>query len=508
MKSRFKIKAKRNSILPALLVFVFLIAGCRLSVKEPNIILIVCDQLSPRAMGWTGETEVITPNLDQFSDAAYCFTNAYCTSPVGDPARHSLYTGVYPSQHWVLKNNMNMKEDLPSIISMLNKQNYTTGNIGEMQSASLHKREDSQPALNHEFMIDHGGFSTYTAYLQSELGKRNLDYKPYEHLLDRKIGVQEKDGLAFVNSLPEELTLEHWITNEALKFMDNQKENNSDNPFFLHVSYCSLHQPYSPIETYANMYLDKMKELKLPPNFSFEELQKWCKGNPDRPDSLSIEDVKYLRAMYFGFVTQLDAALGVLFRGIKERGLMENTIIVFTSDHGDNLGEHGRFYENNMLDASVGVPLMLWFPGTRLAERKIIDDNVSHVDVVTTLLKAVGITPSESMAGKDLLPLIKGKEDWADHSVYAEFYKYGVNPSQLMLRKGDYKLTYNIENEDGMFEMRLYNIKDDPWEQKDLSENPDHGVNLADMSDELMNDYWKKISSTLPKKLLSSSNFY
>jgi len=153
MKSRFKIKAKRNSILPALLVFVFLIAGCRLSVKEPNVILIVCDQLSPRAMGWTGETEVITPNLDQFSDAAYCFTNAYCTSPVGDPARHSLYTGVYPSQHWVLKNNMNMKEDLPSIISMLNKQNYTTGNIGEMQSASLHKREDSQSALNHEFMI-------------------------------------------------------------------------------------------------------------------------------------------------------------------------------------------------------------------------------------------------------------------------------------------------------------------------------------------------------------------
>ena len=179
---------------------------------------------------------------------------------------------------------------------------------------------------------------------------------------------------------------------------------------------------------------------------------------------------------------------------------MENTIIVFTADHGDNLGEHGHFYGRNMLEASVGVPLMIWFPEMNLSEKRIIDKNVSHVDVVTTLLKIVGITPPKSMPGKDLRPLIKGKEDWTDHAVFAEFYKYQENPSQLMLRKGDYKLTYSIENEDGMFEMRLYNIKEDPWEQKDLSESGNHGIFLMNMSDELMNDYWKKIWSTLPKK--------
>ncbi len=496
MKSGVKtIKAKRYTILPALLIVVFQITGCSLSVKEPNVIMIVCDQLSPRAMGWTGDTEVITPNLDQFSDAAYCFTNAYCTSPIRGPARHSLYTGVYPSQHWVLKNNMNMKEDLPTIISMLNKHNYTTGNIGEMQSA-----------LHHEFMVDHGGRSAYKSYLQSELEKRDLDYKPYEYLLDDKNGWQERDSLAFANSLPEELTLGQWTTNEALKFMDKLQEDPSDNPFFLHVSYTSPKKPYAPVEKYADRYLDKMEELKLPPNFSFEELEKWSKGNQDSPDSLSIEDVKYLRAMYFGYVTQLDVALGELFKGIKERGLMENTIIVFTADHGENLGEHGRFNGLNMLEASVGVPLMIKFPGKDLAERSIIDDNVSHVDVVTTLLKAVGLAPSESMAGKDLRPLIEGKEDWTDRAVYAEFYKYQVNPSQLMLRKGDYKLTYNIENGDGMFEMRLYNIKEDPWEQRDLYNSGEHGVLMMNMSDELMNDYYKKIFKTLPKEDLNSTN--
>jgi choline-sulfatase len=496
MKSGVKtIKAKRGAILPALLIIGFLVTGCSLSVKEPNVIMIVCDQLSPRAMGWTGDTEVITPNLDQFSNAAYCFTNAYCTSPLGGPARHSLYTGVYPSEHWVLKNNMHMKEDLPSIISMLNKHNYTTGNIGEMQSA-----------LHHEFMVDHGGRSAYKSYLQSELEKIGLDYKPHEQLLDGKNGWQERDSLTFANSLPEELTLGQWTTNEALKFIDKQQEDPSNKPFYMQVSYASPQKPYAPVEKYADRYLDKMEKLKLPPNFSFEELQKWSKRDPDSTDSLSIEDVKYARAMYFGFVTQLDAALGKLFKGIKERGLMENTIIVFTADHGDNLGEHGQFNGHNMLEASVGVPLMIKFPGKNLAERSIIDDNVSHVDVVTTLLNAVGLAPSQSMPGKDLRPLIEGKEDWTDHAVYAEFYKYRENPSQLMLRKGDYKLTYNIELEFGGFEMKLYNIKEDPWEQMDLFESGEHAVIMMDMSDELMNDYYDKIWNTLPRQDLSSSN--
>ena len=502
------IKAKKYVILSILLIFVLLIkTSWNLSVKEPNIILIVCNQLSPRIMGYTGNKEVTTPHLDQFSDTAYCFTNAYCTSPLGGPAQHSLYTGVYPSQHWVLKNGMNMKQNIPSILSLLNKQNYTTGNIGEIQFDSFHKPENTQSTLNHKFLIDHGGFSKYTSYLQSELGKRNLNYKPYEYLLDEKSKRQERDGLAFINSLPEELTLEHWTTNEALKFIDKHTENHSDNPFFLNVSYSSPQKHYTPVKKYANMYLDKLEELKLPPNFSVEKLQKWCEDNQNGSDSLSIEDVKYLRAMYFGFVTQLDAALGELFQGIKERGLMENTIIVFTADHGDNLGEHGRFYGRNMLEASVGVPLMIWFPEMNLSEKRIIDKNVSHVDIVATLLKIVGITPPKSMPGKDLLPLIEGEDDWADHAVFAEFYKYQENPSQLMLRKGDYKLTYSIENEEGMFEMRLYNIKEDPWEQKDLSDNGNHSIFLMNMSDELMNDYWKKIWSTLPKKKVNSSNF-
>jgi choline-sulfatase len=487
----------------SIIVFVgiTIISGCNSFKKEPNIVFVICDQMSPRAMGWTGETEVLTPCLDKLSQSGYCFTNAYCTSPVCAPARHSLYTGVYPSRHWVLKNDMKMRDDIPTIISMLNAHGYTTANIGKMHNAPYHHRRDFQYVLNHEFFTGSAGISHYDAYLQTELEQRDIKYNPYEHVKEGKIWLQEKDGIAFVNPLPEELTPENWMTREALKFIDDQKENRSEKPFFLHLSYFPPHHPYAPVMKYADMYLDKLNQLKLPPNFSFDDLQKWCKGSPSRPDSLSIQDVKYFRALYFGFVTQLDVALGELFEGMEERGLMENTIIVFTSDHGDNLGEHGQFYKGNMLEASVGVPLIIHMPGNKLKERKIITENVSHVDLVATLLEASGIPKSEHMAGYDMLPLMKGKQNWKNHSVFSEYYTSGPNPTKLMLRKGDYKLTYNAETGYGMFEMKLFNIREDPWEQNDLSENPEYAVQMMEMSDELMNGYWKEIANFLPKKI-------
>lgn len=477
------------------------LAGCTQLVKSPNIVFIICDQMSPRAMGWVGETEAQTPALDQFSQSSYCFTNAYCTSPVCAPARHSIYTGVYPSSHWVLKNDMKMKDSIPTIISMLNDRGYTTANIGKMHNAPYHNRRDFQYVLNHEFFTDRAGISHYNAFLQSELCKRGLKYNPYQHVSQGKTWLQERNGIAFINPLPEELTPENWITNEALKFIDDQKEKRSDKPFFLHVSYFPPHHPYAPVEKYARPYLDKMEQLKLPPNFSLEALNNWCNGSHGRPDSLSIDDVKYLRAMYFGFITQLDAAIGKLIDGMKERGLLENTIIVFTSDHGDNLGEHGRFYKGDMLEASVGVPLMIRWPGKKLKQRKLIEENVSHVDLVATLLKAAGIAIPDYVAGYDMLPLMKSKQNWDNHAVFSEFYKWGPNPSQLMLRRGDYKLTFSSETGDGMFEIRLFNIKEDPWEENDLSENPDYAAVYVEMSDLLMNTYWKKMADDLPNEV-------
>jgi choline-sulfatase len=477
---------------------IFLLPGCRLARQKPNILFVFCDQMSPRAMGWTGQMEVKTPHLDDFSESSYVFTNAYCTSPVCAPARHSIYTGVYPSRHWVMKNDTRMNEEYKTIMAMLNEKGYTTANIGKMHNAPYHHRRDFQYVLNHEFFVGPAGISHYDAYLRSEVQKRGMDYRPYKHIPEGKIWLQVKEGIAAVNELPEELIPEQWMTSEALKFMDDQASNRPDQPFFLHLSYFPPHHPYMPIKKYADMYLDEMDQLELPPNYDHERLQRWCNATPYRPDSLTIEDVKYFRALYFGFMSQLDAALGDLFAGMEDRGLLDNTIVVFTSDHGDNLGEHGLFYKGNMYEGSVRVPLLVRWPGHRLRQRKIIEDNVSHVDLVPTLLEAAGIEAPEYMAGRNMQGLMKGRESWEDHSVYSEYYSRDQVPSQLMLRKGDFKLIYDDDTESGAWETYFYHVREDPWEMNDIMYNTEYAEELTEFVDELMNDYWDQINEHRP----------
>ncbi|MCP4313847.1 MAG: sulfatase-like hydrolase/transferase [Bacteroidetes bacterium] len=493
----------RNLILElALFAAILLIPGCRFGTNQPNIVFIFCDQMSPRAMGWTGQMEVKTPHLDDFSNSSFCFTNAYCTSPVCAPARHSIYTGVYPSRHRVFKNDMRMNEEFPTIMAMMNEKGYTTANIGKMHNAPYHHRRDFQYVLNHEFFMGAAGISHYDAYKRNELEKRGItDYSPYSHIPEGKIWLQVRDGIANINDgIPEDIIPEQWMTNEALKFMDDQEKNRPEKPFFLHLSYFPPHHPYMPVKEYADMYLDKMDELQLPPNYDHERLQRWCKESHMRPDSLTEEDVRYFRALYFGFMTQLDAALGDLFTGIEERGLMENSIIIFTSDHGDNLGEHGEFYKRNMFEGSVRVPLMIHWPGKNLRKRKIIPENVSHVDLVPTMLNAIGIELPEYLAGYDMLPLMKGKENWSKHSVYSEYYSRGTVPSQLMLKKGDFKLIYDDDTPSGAWETYIYNCAEDPWEMNDLMDDPDHIETQIEYIDGLMLDYWDYIKQFRPEE--------
>jgi len=450
----------------------FILPGCGQNEERPNILFILCDQLSPRAVGWSGQTEVRTPNLDKLAESSYIFPSAYCASPRCAPARHSIYTGVFPSRHWVLKNDMEMNDEVPTIISMLNHQGYTTASIGKMHNAPYHHRRDFQYVLNHEFFMDAAGISHYRPYLLKELKKRGLEYRRNENIPEGKNWLQVVHGIGQVNPLPEEISAERWLTREALKFMDDQQIERSNQPFFLHLSFFPPHHPYKPVAKYAEMYLKNADELELPPNFDFERLQEWCNGR-NSPESMTEEDVRFLRALYFGFTTQLDAALGELFDGMKQRGLLDNTIVVFTSDHGDNLGEHGSFFKGSMLEGSVGVPLLVYWPGHMVTGGQTIDDNVSHIDLVPTLLQAAGLSPPEHMPGKNMLPLMAGKESWEDHPVWSEGYIRNTEPDQLMLKKGDFKLVYEWDSNSGEYKKSLHNIREDPWEMHDLAADPE-----------------------------------
>ena len=116
--------------------------GQEKSARPPHVLLIICDQLNPRAMGWTGQTQVKTPNLDRLAATGVCFTNAYCASPLCAPTRHSIYTGLFPSDHGVLMNDRPMREGTRTLMDYLNKAGWTTANIGKMHNAPYHCRRD------------------------------------------------------------------------------------------------------------------------------------------------------------------------------------------------------------------------------------------------------------------------------------------------------------------------------------------------------------------------------
>ena len=475
-------------------------SGCaslpRLSrAKQPNVLLIIDDQHSPRAMSWTKQSQAITPNLDRLASEAVRFTNGYCNSPVCAPTRHTIYSGLYISEHGVLHNDLPM-HDVPTMISILNKAGYTTANIGKMHNAPYHHRRDFQYVLHHEFFDSPAGISHFAPFLKYHLDQRGIKPKNWSKPKPgTQVWLEHVDTIAFTADwLPEDLTAEHWITDESLQFIQNQLIERPNQPFFLHASYFPPHHPYAPIPKYAAMY--DRDSMELPPNYSHEKLSKWC-NSKYKPSNMTNEEVKKMRAYYFGFCTQVDAEIGRLLKGLEDLGMAENTIVIFVSDHGDMLGEHGRFYKGVMYEASARVPFMIRWPGMNNPREE--STPVMHADLVPTILNAAGIDIPTNLPGRDLRPLLNASGKWPERTIYSEYFANSA--SHLMVRRGPYKLIasapYGKWTE---FQYQLFNVEEDPWECNDLTEDPAQNNIFKDLHAELIT-IWNQQKELLPKKI-------
>jgi len=461
--------------------------------RRPNILLIIDDQHNPRVLGHTGECEVQTPRLDRLAAQSVVFCNAYCNNPVCAPTRHTLYTGLYASDHGVYFNDLPMREDVTTLMAALNDAGYTTANVGKMHNCPYHHRRDFAYVLHHEFYIDHAGISHYAPFLEYELSRRGIK-RPARRWSEPHEGydswLHDPQGIAGVNWVPEELTAERWITDQSLAFVRDQLTQRPNQPFFLHASYFPPHHPYRPIHKYAELYDPEM--LTMPRNWDPGQA---LRGNPG---NLSEADVRRFRALYFGFVTQLDAEIGRLLDGLDDLGVADNTLVIFLSDHGDMLGEHGRMYKGVMYEGSARVPFMVRWPG--VTSPRIEDKLISHADVVPTLLRAAGLPVSalgRSLPGRDLAPLLRGELDdtaWNDRSIYAEYFSRWPY-THLMLRRGPFKLIRSHNR--GKVRQQLYHVEEDPWEMHDLADDPGHARVLREMAQEL-DERWEQQRHAMP----------
>ena len=428
--------------------------------KRPNILWICTDQQRYDTIHALGNHHIRTPNLDWLVAQGVAFTHAHCQSPICTPSRASFLTGMYPSTvHACINGNDHWDEAAPLITKTLADTGYDCALAGKfhLSSAMAHEPELRPKDDGYRrFWYSHaphqgiGKGNQYTDWLTS-IGQ---DYNK----LKKKYGY-----------IPARWHQTTWCADRAIEFM-KEKHNG---PWLCSVNIYDPHGPFDPPQE----YLDRFDIDSLPgPLFRESDLaaQQRLAGimfqsKAKRP---AYPDAKLTLAKYWAQIELIDENVGRMLESLEETGQRENTLVIFTSDHGEMAGDHGlnkkgcRFYEG-----LVRVPLVFCWPG-RFKEGLRSDALVELLDIAATLLELNGLPAPKTMHGRSLLPILTGQTDPAHHRdfVRCEYYEVLEGPRSYatMLRTREYKLVNYHGREPG----ELFDLTKDPQEFENQWDNP------------------------------------
>ncbi|MFS0726664.1 sulfatase [Paenibacillus sp. 1P07SE] len=404
--------------------------------RRPNILFIFADQLRGMDMGCAGNPDVITPHMDRLAGEGVRYAKAYANLPVCGPSRATLLTGTYPMRHHVIGNDLPLPETMPTVGEAFQAAGYRTGYIGKWHLDGLPRDKWTPPGPRRH------GFDYWAGYNCS-----HHYYREDKYYLDGPEPVR-REGYE-----PE------IQTDLALSFLEQQ----GSEPFCLFVSWGPPHDPYHMVpERYKEMYQDR--PVKLRPNVK-----------PIAPGETSLaRDMDPLETLklYYAAITALDDQLGRLLAALEERGLAEDTIVVFTSDHGDMLWSQGYMKKQQPWEESIHIPLLIRWPARQQENGTVCDSLVSIVDMAPTLLGLAGVQPLPAMTleGSDFsATLVGGEYEEADSVFILDMIQVDESRRQQLpewrgLRTGRY--TYACRS-DGT-EWLLYDNQNDPYQLHNL----------------------------------------
>jgi arylsulfatase A-like enzyme len=421
------------------------------------------DQQRGDCLGAAGNSVIRTPNLDRIATEGVRFSSAYSSTPTCTPARTALLTGLSPWHHGML-GMTKMAETYPlEKPRALRDTGYFTAAIGKNHFSPVRNGH----GYEHMLVDEHcscGNFlpvppneprSDYEAWFWSEAPNLN----PHE----TGLGWNDYEGRPF--ALPERLHATAWTGESAVRFLNTYQQNK---PFFLKVSFIRPHSPYDPPERFMRMYSD----APLPPARSGKWAERYEPRNSDRRDiwhgKLGADQVRRSRQAYYGCITQVDEQIGRILEVLEKRGWLDETLIVFTSDHGDMTGDQNLWRKSYAYEPSAHIPmLMRWPTGLLSAKRgQVMSQPVELRDVLPTFLEAAGSEPSRPIDGRSLLGLVRsggaGWREWIDleHNIC-----YSPENHWNALTDGRWKYIFHAR--DG--EEQLFDLRADPHELKDLA---------------------------------------
>ncbi|MEM7030486.1 MAG: sulfatase-like hydrolase/transferase [Chloroflexota bacterium] len=418
--------------------------------NRPNILFMIADDHRHDAIHALGDETVQTPNLDAMIERGTCFRNAHImgglSGAVCVPTRACMHTAS-PTFRASVSNRV---DDYRSLLT-INPEKAVMGEA--FRQAGYHtfgtgKWHNDRASFARSFT---SGANIFFGGMSDHLQVPIHDFDPSGQYPDEA----KYMGDGFSTDL---------FCDAAINFLETY---NQDAPFFLYLSFTSPHDPRMAPEPYGSMY--RPADMPVPANFMAEH--PFDNGDMRLRDEVlatfprTPEIVQEHIADYYGMITHHDYHIGRIFETLKAHGYADNTIIVYTADHGLAVGQHGLLGKQNMYDHSLRVPSII--QGPNIPQGKQIDQLTFSFDMFPTLCDLAGIDIPESVESPSLQPLISGKTEQGRDSVFSVY-----KDIQRMVKKGDWKLTRHYEsatNGEGTNRLQLFNVADDPWEMNDLS---------------------------------------
>lgn len=494
----------------------------------PNVIFICTDQQRSDSLGCAGNLVSRTPNIDSIAESGMRFTRHSTPMQICSPSRATMLTGLYPRHHGLVMNGMALPEDVPTLTAKLQLHGYLTHGVGKQHLQPLlappsYAMPDSRAFWKSE--ASNGWNGPYYGYqsLDLLLGESDTasiaghyanwlrqNYPDSLHLLEPKAAAQappaDLDEI-WRSAMPVEQHYNTWITDRALDFLGQPVA--KERPFFLFVSYPDPHHPFDPPESYADRYdPDHITvpsvtndELSRQPTYygdlypqgeGFRELY-WAgrtdleAGSMITTENISEASMRRAIAYTYGMIEMIDNGVGQILEVLEQRGMTEDTYILFTSDHGELLGDHGLLHKGPPPYRQLTeVSMLLKGPG--VPENRTSSALTNHVDLAPTLLDlcGVGFDP-EYFDGMSMRPLISEQCDTVRRRDFGEYHPSAkAELYNQTIRTDRWRLTlYPAKSEWG----ELFDLESDPCERRNIFHEPEMSGVVEELSEFLAREF-------------------
>ena len=551
MKIRISTSLRYNLICPFFFLGIVLsLFSCKTPQKNapPNILFIITDQQPLSCVGAYGNEKIHTPNLDQLAKGGYRLQNFYIAGFPCSPSRASILSGRYLHNHNVFTNNVQMDSTIPTLGTILSHAGFQTGYFGKAHLGGamyvgrssggdgidyMHETEpddlvgdDIKGYWHHEQIEGDSNWKVNQVngglgedYPQLGFQEWVGGWRQYKDWLLSK-GLEEfartagnhdalqsaPEGTHMYSKLGEEHHMATFFTNKTVDFI--RKHQTNEQPWAAVLSYFGPHLPVAPPKPWDTMYA--IEDIPLPDN-----LNDPLTGKPNTQRKTNLQYVlgqwtddqykDYIRR-YWGYSGYIDAQIGRIFHLLKETRQWENTIIVFTSDHGDMVGGHGMIFklDSNGYEELFHVPAILHIPGLDGSEN-VIDPLVSSIDLLPTVLEAAGIQIPAQVDGKSLISLFKKQTNEHREAIFSEIHVSGNDGKTILCRAGRYKYVYHWRSNEVD---ELYDLETDPGELKNLFADPAYQETGELMREKIIHwakesghRYWEVIAQGAEKKV-------